>query len=72
MVVSYLALIIAVPLVPFDTGLAITLRKAGTGFLAPNRDITENLFVVPDECCGKFGHGFLMKNMARSCGLFLL
>lgn len=35
MVVSYLALITAVPLVPFDTGLARTLRKAGTRVLAP-------------------------------------
>jgi len=33
--VSYLALIITAPLLPFDTGMAITLRKAGTGFLAP-------------------------------------
>lgn len=72
MVVSYLALIITVPLVSFDTGLAITVRKAGTGFLAPNRDITENLFVVPDECFGKFGRGFLMKNTPCSCNLFLL
>lgn len=51
MVVSYLALIIAVSLVFFDTGLAVTLRKPGFGFLAPKRDITEDLFVVPDECC---------------------
>lgn len=35
MVVSYLALIIAVSTVSFDTGLAISLRKAGIGFLAP-------------------------------------
>lgn len=35
MVVSYLALIIAVSLVSFDTGLAISLGKAGIGFLAP-------------------------------------
>lgn len=72
MVVSYLALIIAVLLVSFDNGLAITLRKAGTGILAPNRDSSENLFVVLDECFGKFGHGFLMKNMPHSCNLFLL
>lgn len=68
---SYLALIITVPLVSFDTGLAISLRKAGTGFLASNIDITENLFVVPDECFGKFGRGFLMKNTPHSHDFFL-
>lgn len=72
MFVSYLALIIAVSLVSFDTGLAITPRKAGIGFLAPKRDITEDVFVVPVECFGKSGCGFLMKNMPCSCVLFLL
>lgn len=72
MVVSYLTLIITVPLVFFDTGLAITLRKAGIGVLVPNREITENLFVVPEECFAKFGCGFLIKNMPHSCDLFLL
>lgn len=72
MVVSYLALIIAVPLVSFDTGPAVALKKAGTQFLALNTDITENLFVVPDECFGKFGHGFLMKHIPCSCDLRLL
>lgn len=49
MVESWLALLTAVPLSSFDIGLAIIFRKAEIGFLAPNRDITENLFVVCDE-----------------------
>jgi len=54
---SYLVLIIAVPLDSFDTGLAITLRKAGTGFLPPEAllkiyllclmNALENLAVCP-------------------------
>lgn len=43
---SYLALIITVPLVSFDTGQTITLRKAGIGVLVPNREITER-----EICC---------------------
>lgn len=50
---SWLALLTAVPLVSFDIGLAIIFRKAVIGFLAPNRDITENLFVVRDESLEK-------------------
>lgn len=34
---SYLALIITVPLVSIDTGQTITLRKAGIGVLVPNK-----------------------------------
>lgn len=56
MVESSLALLAAVPLVSFDIGLAIVFRKAGIGFLAPNRDITENLFVLCDESLENLAH----------------
>lgn len=72
MVESWLALLTAVPLACFDIGLAITLRKAGIGLLAPNRDITENLFVVRDESLENLAHlwssstlSFLQWNFVR-------
>lgn len=58
MVVSYLALIITVPLLPFDTSMAIT-QKGWDWIFSPG-DITENLFVL-DECYRTFGSGLLMK-----------
>lgn len=56
MIESWLALLTAVPLVSFDIGLAVIFRKAGIGFLVPNRDITENLFVVCDKSLENLAH----------------
>lgn len=49
MVVSYLAQVLAVPLVLFDTGLAITLREAGSGILAPETLLKIYLFFLMSD-----------------------
>lgn len=71
MVESWLALLTAVPLVSFDIGLAIGFRKVGIGFLAPNGDITENLFVLCDESLENLAHLWSFSTLSFLQGNFL-